>query len=223
MLVRDRIDPQFNMASAPFRTAEALASVRLRGIESSRFGAKALLAWLKPRLASPWRRWRKTDVFAALIGVGAIGAITANGLIMQSGPHPAPIFALRPLPGASREATGTIAQIPRPRPAPSETAKLEAVRRAEPVPLPTPRPRIQNADLRADPIADIINPGRQLSTVQRLLNEFGYGPIKVNGTLDADTRDAIGRFERDHNLPVNGQNSPRLRQALSNATGRSVE
>jgi peptidoglycan hydrolase-like protein with peptidoglycan-binding domain len=94
------------------------------------------------------------------------------------------------------------------------------------VPLPRPRPRPQNpqnAALRSDPIADIIDPARQIGAIQRVLNEFGYGPIKVNGTLDDDTRDGIARFERDHNLPVTGQNSPRLRHALSIATGRALE
>ena len=108
---------------------------------------------------------------------------------------------------------------------------LQAGDPATAVPLPQPRPRVQNAvlradpnaGLRADPIADIINPARQLNNVQRLLNEFGYGPIKVSGTLDGSTKEGIERFERDHNLPVTGQNSPRLRQALSAATGRPVE
>ena len=30
-----------------------------------------------------------------------------------------------------------------------------------------------------------------------MLNEFGYGPIKVSGTLDNGTREAIERFERE--------------------------
>jgi hypothetical protein len=224
MLVRERIDPHFSTASATFRAADTSPSVGLRTIESSRRRIGNLLAWLWPCRTGSLRRLSKSDVIAAMISIGAIGAISANGLMLQSGPHPAPIFAIRPLPVASREATGAITQMPRPRPAaPAEPAKPEAVHRTEAVRLPPPRPRLQSAELRADPIADIINPARQLSAVQRLLNEFGYGPIKTNGALDSDTRDAIGRFERDHNLPVTGQNSPRLRQALGSATGRSVE
>ena len=68
-----------------------------------------------------------------------------------------------------------------------------------------------------------MNPLRQLSAVQRILNDFGYGPIRVSGILDDNTRDGIARFERDHNLSVTGQNTPRLRHALSMATGRSLD
>jgi hypothetical protein len=222
MLVRERIDPHFSAAPAPFRGVDT-SSARLRAIESSRHWVGLLLAWLRPRRAGPSRPWRRSDALAAVIGIGAMGAISTNGLMLQSGPHPAPIFAIRPLPVVSREATGAVTQMPRPRPGPADPAKPEAAHRTDPVPRPAPRPRPQNTDLRADPIADIINPTRQLSAVQRLLNEFGYGPIKVSGTLDSDTREGIERFERNHNLPVTGQNSPRLRQALSSATGRSVE
>jgi Putative peptidoglycan binding domain len=162
------------------------------------------------------------DSLCALAAAGAISAIVANSLFLQSGPHPAPIFAIRPLPVISREATGTITQLPRPRPATAD------IQRSEPVKLdivPLPRPRAQNVagGPHADPIADLINPARQLSTLQRVLNEFGYGPIKVSGAFDDETREGIERFERDHNLPVTGQNSPRLRHALSLATGRPLD
>ena len=93
--------------------------------------------------------------------------------------------------------------------------------RSEPVPLPRARP--QAAGSRADPIADIINPSRQLSTLQRVLNDFGYGPIKVTGTLDEDTSRGIEQFERDHNLAVTGQNTPQLRRALGLVTGRPLD
>jgi hypothetical protein len=160
------------------------------------------------------------DSACALAAAGAISAIVANGLFLQAGPHPAPIFAIRPLPVVSREATGTIAQLPRPRPAAAGIQKPEPAQKIDPVPLP--RPRVHSAP-RTDPIADLINPARQLSTVQRVLNDFGYGPVKVSGAFDDDTREGIERFERDHNLPVTGQNSPRLRQALSLATGRPLD
>jgi len=160
------------------------------------------------------------DSVCALVAAGAVSAIVANGLFLQAGPHPAPIFAIRPLPVVSREATGTIAQLPRPRPAAAGLLKSEPGQKIDPVPLP--RPRAQSAP-RTDPIADLINPALQLSTVQRVLNDFCYGPVKVSGAFDDDTREGIERFERDHNLPVAGQNSPRLRHALSLATGRPLD
>jgi len=163
------------------------------------------------------------DGLCALAAIAAIAAIVANGLFLQPGRHPAPIFAIRPLPVLSRETTGTIAQLPRPRPAAADVQKPEPAQKPDPVPLPRPRAQSVPAGLRSDPISDVISPGRQVSAVQRILNDFGYGPIKVSGALDDDTREAIARFEREYNLPVTGQNTARLRHALSNATGRPLD
>jgi hypothetical protein len=163
------------------------------------------------------------DSLCALIGTGAIMAIVANSLYLQSGPHPAPIFAIRPPPVVARESTGGITQ---PHPALAEAQKSATQKTATPKidPVPLPRPRVQPASAHADPIADLINPARQqLSNLQRALNDFGYGPVKVSGTFDDNTRESIERFERDHSLPVTGQNSPRLRRAFSAATGRTLD
>jgi peptidoglycan hydrolase-like protein with peptidoglycan-binding domain len=59
--------------------------------------------------------------------------------------------------------------------------------------------------------------------VQRALNEYGYGPVKASGVADEATRAAISRFEKDHNLPVTGQVTPRLRRELSAAIGRPLD
>jgi hypothetical protein len=163
------------------------------------------------------------DSVCALVAIAAIAAIVANGLFLQSGRHPAPIFAIRPLPVLSGDATGTITQLPRPRPAAADFQKSEPVQKIDPVPLPRPRAQGSPAGLRPDPIADVISPLRQLGVLQRVLNDFGYGPIRVSGTFDDDTREGIERFERDHNLPVTGQNTPRLRHVISIATGRPLD
>ena len=163
------------------------------------------------------------DSMCALALTGAIAAIVVNSLYLQPGRHPAPIFAVRPLPVLSQEATGTVAQLPRRRPVPADVQKGEPAQKNDPVPLPRPRGQSAAAGSRSDPIADVINPSRQLSALQRVLNEFGYGPIRVSGALDDETRDGIARFERDHNLPVTGQNTQRLRHAIAMATGRTLE
>jgi hypothetical protein len=165
------------------------------------------------------------DVAGALVAIGAFSAIVVNCLFMQAGHHPAPIFAIRPLPVATADATGTIPQLPRPRPVITEMQKTEAV--------PLPRPRAQSASVQAvattggrnDPIADLLNPSpaRQMNTIQRALNEFGYGPVKVTGTYDDNTRVAIEQFERDHGLPVSGQASARFRREFTTATGRALD
>jgi hypothetical protein len=180
----------------------------------------------------PWRQVRPFGIFglvlshprdavAALVGLGALLAIIANSLYMQPGPHPAPIFSIRPPPVLAREQTGTVGPLPSPRPA--VAAKRDAGAKVDPVPLPRPRTPVAIAASHPDPIADLINPARQLSSVQRVLNEFGYGPVRATGTLDDDTRAAIERFERDHNLPATGQNTARLRRALAVATGRPFD
>ncbi|HEV7983225.1 MAG TPA: peptidoglycan-binding domain-containing protein [Xanthobacteraceae bacterium] len=155
----------------------------------------------------------RRDVIGAVVAAGAVTLILVNGLFLQSGPHPAPIFAIKPLPVVSNEPTGAV--LPRPRPPTAESARFD--------PVPTPRPRVQPTASRTDPIAELINPPRPLSAVQRALNEYGYGPVKTSGIADEATRAAISRFEKDHNLPVTGQVTPRLRRELSAAIGRPLD
>jgi putative peptidoglycan binding protein len=163
------------------------------------------------------------DSLCALALIGAIAAIVANSLYLQPGRHPAPIFAIRPLPVLSDAAAGTSGQSPRPRPSAPDPQKPEPAQKIDPVPLPRPRAQSAPSPSRPDAIGDAASPLRQLSAVQRILNEYGYGPIRVSGILDDDTRDGIARFERDHNLPVTGQNTPRLRRAITVATGRPLD
>jgi hypothetical protein len=161
------------------------------------------------------------DSMCALALVTAIAAIVANSLYLQPRRHPAPIFAIRPLPVVSNEGAGAFTQLAPRRPPVPDLQKTEPVAKVDPIPLP--RPRGQSAPARPDATADAPGPLRQLSALQRVLNEFGYGPMRVSGILDEDTRDGIARFERDHNLPVTGQNTPRLRRAVAIATGRPLE
>ena len=46
----------------------------------------------------------------------------------------------------------------------------------------------------------------------------GYGPVEINGRLDAATAATIGRYESDAGWPVTGEPSDRLLIALM-ATG----
>ena len=189
-------------------------SVGKRLADGFRSVRRALVRVRLPRIFGLVLRNPRDSVFALAL-IAAITAIVANSLYLQPGRHPAPIFAIRPLPVLSGEASGTVAQTPR--------RRSEPVQNNDPVPLPRPRAQSAPAGSRPDMSVDVVNPLRQLSAVQRILNEFGYGPIRVNGVLDDNTREGIARFERDHNLPVTGQNTPRLRHAISMATGRSLE
>lgn len=63
-------------------------------------------------------------------------------------------------------------------------------------------------------------PDKRLLSVEKALANQGYGPLKVDGFMSKETRSAIGRFEKDHSVPVTGQVSERLIQALTRSGAR---
>jgi peptidoglycan hydrolase-like protein with peptidoglycan-binding domain len=217
------------------------------------------------------------------MGTIAVFTIVTNALFLQKGPHPAPIFAARPL--LQHEAT-LAPRVPASQPGPvTETApqaRLQLVaniqrelgrksyydgpadgiwgaktdaavrdfvqatgvklnpeasdgllRAISTSPARTPagsatpnRTPAGSATLNpppADPIAKLIAPSTRITAVQRALADFGYGQIKPSGVFDPDTRAAIEKFERDHQLPVTGQISDRIVRELAAMTGRPLE
>lgn len=219
--------------------------------------------------------------FVALVmsSIAVFGIVT-NALFLQKGPHPAPIFATRPLlpqeatlaprlqsaPSAPATDTGNqarlqlIANIQRELtrkgfydgPADgiwgskTDSAVRDFVQaaglkiNAEPsdallrtVSTSSAKPSntgsVSNAA--ADPIARLIAPStaplvapsKRITAVQRALADFGFGQIKPTGVLDADTRAAVEKFERERRLPVDGQISDRLVRELAGMTGRPLE
>jgi hypothetical protein len=204
------------------------ASASVLGIWLQRLRAlySALVRVRLPRIFGLVLRNPRDSVCAAALML-AVTAIVANGLYLQPGRHPAPIFAIRPLPVMADDAPATIhhrrrtdADASKPEPA----SRNDPATKNDPVPLPRPRAQSASAAMRADAAAsDAVSPSWQVSAVQRTLNQAGYGPIKVSGILDDSTREGIARFERDHNLPITGQNTPRVRHALSAATGRLLD
>ena len=216
--------------------------------------------------------------FVALVmsSIAVFGIVT-NALFLQKGPHPAPIFATRPL--LPQEAT----LAPRLQTAPTADtgtqARLQlitniqreltrkgfydgpadgiwgsktdsAVRdfiqaanlkiNAEPSDAllrtvstsnakPSNTGSVSNvaadpiARLIAPPTAPLVAPSKRITAVQRALADFGFGQIKPTGVLDADTRAAVEKFERERRLPVDGQISDRLVRELAGMTGRPLE
>lgn len=76
---------------------------------------------------------------------------------------------------------------------------------------------------RADSIADLLGTSKQQITgIQRALADFGYGQIKPSGVMDAETRAAIEKFERERRLPVTGNVSERVVRELAAMTGRPL-
>jgi peptidoglycan hydrolase-like protein with peptidoglycan-binding domain len=94
---------------------------------------------------------------------------------------------------------------------------LRALTASKAVAAPVPQPA------RRDQIAELLAPSPRVVAIQRALADFGYGQIKPSGTIDAATRAAIEKFERDHRMPVTGQVSDRFVRELSTMAGRPLE
>jgi hypothetical protein len=196
---------------------------------------------------------RPRDSFAFVAAVAAAFAIIINGLYLQHGSHPAPIFAVKPLPIAASRPADRVAVVPRPRP-----LELDAARRDSAPARPhtdgidsaraRPAAPLTIAGPRKDAIADLLttrsvpppappqaqpvvaspqhtstSTSRQVLAVQRALNDFGYGQLKPTGVYDPETRLAIQRFERDRKLPITGEISERVTRELANLTGHGLD
>jgi Putative peptidoglycan binding domain len=117
----------------------------------------------RPASSRPW--WwrlllrRPRDTLAVLIAAGAAIAVVVNGVYLQHGPHPAPIFAIKPLPvAASRDTVGSLQH---PRAADRDAARRDVLPvppRAPAVELPRPRPAAAPAaaPARKDLIAELL-------------------------------------------------------------------
>jgi len=207
----------------------------------------------RPSVSRPW--WwrlllrRPRDTFAFLVLTGAAGAIVINGVWLQHGRHPAPIFAVHALPvAAARDNVGAVhrlravdlapphrdlVELPRPRPA---AAPATVVARKDPIaelltdhPAASPHvPPAHQPPVAANPPAQapsraLAAPSRQVLAAQRALSEYGYGQLKPTGIYDAETRAAIQRFEQDRKLPVTGELSEAVKRELATLTGRNIE
>ncbi|WFU78675.1 peptidoglycan-binding protein [Bradyrhizobium sp. CIAT3101] len=89
---------------------------------------------------------------------------------------------------------------------------------------PTPAPSAVAVARPPAPIPTQQSPAaRRLAGVQRALSEYGYGNLKITGTMSGETQSAIQTFERQHKMPVTGQVSDRLLRELAAAIGHPVE
>lgn len=165
---------------------------------------------------------RPKDAVALFVLFVGAAFILANALFMQSGPHPAPIFANF---------------------APPVPVKEIVVRQDDPVLEPTQglitasfsqpdAPRVSTGSVaaqpsskqnRADPIGDLVARTNRLLAMQKALTAFGYGQIVPTGAYDAKTKAAIERFQRDRHLPVTGQVSDALYAAVGQMAGRTLD
>jgi Putative peptidoglycan binding domain. len=153
--------------------------------------------------------WKARDALGVVAGALLTITVLVNVLFMQSGLHPAPMFKGALLQTKSTTAThSTSAAVPRPRP-------------SEPTVLPAPSkptaPSVARNGVERSPASN------RVIALQRALAEYGYGQIKATGIIDADTRTAIEKFERERKLPITGQATDRVVRELAAVTGRALE
>jgi hypothetical protein len=212
---------------------------RRRGATAAAIGAEAGRGFLlRLLLHSP------KDVVAGLLAFAAVSAIIANALFLQTGPHPAPMFAS---PGVVGSPT-SVNVLPRPRPADADIVPAEA-RPAEPKAAEPRSGEPKGADSLANLMRATTAPAsppavtrppapippssraettqstgsRRVVAVQRALTEYGYGQLKPSGTIGSDTQAAIQKFERERRMPVTGQVSDRLMRELAAVIGHPID
>ncbi|MDA9529510.1 peptidoglycan-binding domain-containing protein [Bradyrhizobium sp. CCBAU 25338] len=193
------------------------------------------------------------DTLAGLVAAAAISAIVANALFLQTGRHPAPMFGtVINLPAPSSVPLANPMPRPRPVGADTSPLEPRATEfRVEPKPAERAvekapeKPVEATASTRAnDPMTNLVKAttstpssalrppapipvqspaARRIAGVQRALSEYGYGNLKITGTMGSETQSAIQKFEREHKMPVTGQVSDRLLRELGAAIGHPVE
>jgi peptidoglycan hydrolase-like protein with peptidoglycan-binding domain len=136
-----------------------------------------------------WLIRNRRDSFVVIVAAAAITAIFINGLLLQPGPHPAPIFSVRPLPIAANETTGGIvATLRRPRRAGVEGGGPAIATRT-----------------RTEIIAD----------VQRELARRGFYDGSIDGIDGGKTIAAIRDFEQAASLRPSVEPTEALLQAIA--------
>jgi peptidoglycan hydrolase-like protein with peptidoglycan-binding domain len=61
----------------------------------------------------------------------------------------------------------------------------------------------------------------RLMKIQKALSELGYGPLKADGLMGANTTAAIRRFEFDRGLPLTGEPGRKVVERLEMVSGLS--
>src|SRR6516162_2471082 len=128
------------------------------------------------------------DTTALAVVALAVGAILINALHLQPGPHPAPIFKIRPRPVASAEPAPTLASLRSPQAPPARTDAAAP-----------------NARTRTDLIADI----------QRELAKRNFHDGRADGISGPRTDAAIRDFIQAAGIKIAAEPSDELLRALA--------
>jgi peptidoglycan hydrolase-like protein with peptidoglycan-binding domain len=144
-----------------------------------------------------WMLLRPRDSLAVAAAGGAVIAILVNALFMQSGPHPAPIFANKPVPVVAPQPDPLASLMPHRRPG---ATKSDAVTATKP---------------RSDTVAEI----------QRELTRRGFYDGPADGFYGPKTDAAIRDFEQAAGLRASAEPGETLLAAIarSNVKAKPVE
>lgn len=177
---------------------------------------------------------RRPGVVLGVVAVlGCGGAIGWNAL-SQANRHPAPLFGQKTASRIEAARRADPAATPAPAPVPLPVRRPDPVATLPPSAPPTPPEPPFTKAVAGDPIGAMIRssdpslagesrPDAKLSTAQKALTKLGYGPLRADGLMGATTRQALERFERDHNLPVTGSLGQRTTRQLASAAGTKID
>ena len=135
---------------------------------------------------------RPGDSLAIFVAVIAGGAILLNALVLQKGPHPAPLF-FTAKPPAARDPTGAVA-LPRPRPAEIDGVKKDVAAR--------PKPEI-------------------VAEIQRELTRRGFYEGSADGVYGSKTDAAIRDFEQVAGFKASSEPNEALLRTIARSNVRA--
>ena len=180
----------------------------------------------------------------AAIGMSAtvVAGIMVNALVMQKGHHPAPLFGKGTLGISAAPVTpvkDTRVAVVDPAPKADEPMGVAA-----PPPMPvvkprpaTPKPTASDQAPKAsgeDQIAKLLKTGvapvvasdrsdtKTVLGAQKALAKLGFA-LKANGTMGPATKKAIEAFEKERNMPVNGELTHRVVKILGAESGVKID
>ena len=154
------------------------SAARAQAVPAGRLAKTGLMVARHPR-----------EFVALVMATVATGWIFTNALFLQKGPHPAPIFATRPV---------THQTVPLAPPRPQVLAPV-----AMPIPVPAPAPATAEQ-----------NRGQLVSNIQRELNRRGYYDGTVDGVWGARTDAAVRDFVQATGAKVTADANDALLRAI---------
>ena len=169
----------------------------------------------QPSLLHGWRK----DALAAAVGAAALSAIIANAAFMQSGPHPAPLFAGKPVPMPTpapisirvvgHEITGPPLQAAKGRAIEADLPKAD-LPRADAI-------KTENSDVQAAP-----RPRNEVVTdIQRELARRGFYDGTADGVFGPKTNAAMRDFEQASGLRPGAEPNEVFLRALTRSQAKA--